>query len=175
MCLAYKHWNIFLPKQAHHHIKWHLGPFLKTRQYVHYHRCFASYPWWQSIFHWGLLYHLFDLHWFDLGLICFGSIYVRTGDMWHWHLLMWPTIALTTSRAGLGIILLSVERRIHGFMTDVWPDGKRPGLIINSSENTKCPGLCETSLVMLLIAVELNTDVSGVWCTFTFASIVAGG
>lgn len=63
---------------------------------------------------------------------------------------------------GYNVTFMSIERRMYGFMTDVWPDSERPGLIVNSIENTKCPGLCETSLAMLLIAVELNTDVSGV-------------
>lgn len=37
--------------------------------------------------------HLFDLHRTDLSLICFKSVYVRTTNMWHWHLLMWTTTA----------------------------------------------------------------------------------
>lgn len=58
-----------------------------------------------------------------IGLISVsGSIYLRIRDMWHWHLLMWPTIA------GLDIIFMSIERRIDGFMTDVWAYVKRTGL-----------------------------------------------
>lgn len=87
---------------------------------------------------------------------------MRIRDKWHWHLLKWPTIALTTTRAGLDIIFMSIERRIYGFMTDVWPRVNRPGSMVNSAENTKCPGLCETSLDMPLTAVVLNMDVSGV-------------
>lgn len=37
----------------------------------------------EAVHHPETVCHLFDLHGFDLGLICFTGVRVRTGDMWH--------------------------------------------------------------------------------------------
>lgn len=164
---------IFKPKQAHYHLKWLLHPLEKKTANT----LFQVFPIVSTIIQ--TVYHLFDLHWFDLGLICFYSVYVRTGDMWHRHLLMWTTIALTTTGGGkggvqqLGFMHFSLSfdaSNAHVDCSAAMISWQMCNLMVKdqdrfSLENINCLRLCETSLAMLLIAMELNMDDSRVWCT----------